>query len=164
MLEHIKDHSEAVARVACHVAGAALRAGHDVDVDAVRASALLHDLAKTYTIRHGGNHSQIGAAWVMQLTGDAAIAQGVMHHVYWPFRLDMKTAARHLLPLCVLYGDKRVSHDRFVGMDERFEDLVERYGDTAVIRRGIARTKEQAVEIEHALGELVGEDLSCASF
>ena len=33
------------------------------------AAGLLHDLAKTYCIRHGGSHAQLGAAWVLEATG-----------------------------------------------------------------------------------------------
>ncbi len=161
MMEHIKRHSEQVARVAGYIAARAHKAGHPVDVPQVRASALLHDLAKTYTIEHGGNHSQIGAAWVMDLTGNPAIAMGVMHHVFWPFDLDV---AGHLLPFCVIYGDKRVSHDQIVDMETRFQDLLNRYGATEAIREGITRTHVQALEIERVLGEIIGEDLSCASF
>ena len=161
MMPHIKDHSARVAQVAEYVAVRAERAGHRVDVAQVRASALLHDLAKTYTIEHGGNHSQIGAAWVMDLTANPAVAQGVMHHVYWPFTMD---APANLLPFCVIYGDKRVSHDRIVDMEARFQDLMDRYGTTLVIRAAITKTHEQALVIERALGEIIGEDLSCASF
>ena len=111
MPEHIRAHSRGVAQVACFVAEAGHRRGLDVDVDTVLASALLHDLAKIYCIKHGGNHSQLGGAWAMALTGNPLLAQGVIHHVYWPFAVDLE---RFFTPLAVLYADKRVSHDRIV--------------------------------------------------
>ena len=161
MLDNVAEHSRMVAVVATFLAKRAVDKGLDVDVPTVRASALLHDLAKTYCIEHGGNHSQIGAAWAMQLTNNPCIAHGVMHHVYWPFDLDIPN---HFLPFCVLYADKRVSHDTIVDMEARFVDLVERYGHTDAIKASIKVTHDQAVEIERLMSELIGEDLKCESF
>ena len=53
MPEHIRAHSAKVALVAVQVAEVGRAKGFDVDVELVRASALLHDLAKIYCIRHG---------------------------------------------------------------------------------------------------------------
>jgi putative nucleotidyltransferase with HDIG domain len=161
MLPNIRAHSLLVARVAAFLAERGRERGFDVDVATVRASALLHDLAKTYTIRYGGSHSQLGASWVMEHTGNPRIAQGVMHHVFWPFEADL---ARDFTPLCVLYGDKRVAHDQLVGMDERFEDLMERYGMSEAIRARILATHEQGVQVERLFSEALEVDLRCASF
>lgn len=161
MPDHIRAHSGMVARVATHLAVLAKEAGLDVDVAEVRASALLHDIAKAYTIHHGGNHSQLGASWVMEVTGNPALAHGVMHHVYWPFELDL---AGHVLPLAVIYGDKRVAHDRIVSLEDRFQDLLERYGKTRLIRERIAVTHEQAMEVERLFSKKCKVDLSEDTF
>ena len=161
MPEHIRDHSRKVAQVACFVAEAGRRRGLPVSVETVHASALLHDLAKIYCINHGGNHSQLGGAWAMALTGNPLLAQGVTHHVYWPFALDV---ARYITPLAVLYGDKRVSHDRIVPIESRFSDLVERYGRTPEIRERIHSTNRQAKDIEDALSRLLETDLNAHDF
>ncbi len=153
MLPNIRAHSLAVACIAQVLAEKALAAGFDVDVDAVRAAALLHDLAKTYTIRHGGNHSQLGGAWVQELTGNPVLAQGVVHHVHWPFTMDIRV---HFLPLSIIYSDKRVKHNRVVSLAERFEDLLTRYGATPEIRQRIGRSFSQAREIEEALIQTLG--------
>ncbi len=161
MPEHIINHSLAVARVATCVAQKAVDAGLDEDVQSVRASALLHDLAKSYTIRYGGNHGQLGGAWVLALTRNPRIAMGVLHHVHWPFEMDVR---RHFLPLTVSYADKRVQHDAIVSVEERFEDLIARYGDTRAIRGRIRATLEQARQLERALEELLEVDLNACSF
>ncbi len=155
MLPNIRAHSLAVACIATTLARQAASAGFDVDVDAVRAAALLHDLAKTYTIRHGGNHSQLGGAWVQELTGNPALAQGIIHHVHWPFAVDIRS---HFLPLSIIYSDKRVKHNRVVSLTERFEDLLHRYGATPDIRQRIGRSFAQAREIEQALVQNLGFD------
>lgn len=161
MPEHIKNHSRQVARVAGYVTRRAADRGIDVSWRTARASALLHDLAKAYTIRFGGNHSQIGASWAMELTGNPLLCMGIIHHVFWPFDLDVRA---QLVPLSVLYGDKRVAHDRIVSLEERFDDLIVRYGATEAIRSRILVTRAQTVTIEHHLSDLLEEDLHACTF
>jgi len=161
MLPHIRDHSLTVACVATFVAKKAREAGLDVNVAEVRASALLHDIAKTYSIHYGGNHCQLGGAWVQELTGNPALAQGVIHHVNWPGEIDLTV---HFLPLAVIYSDKRVKHNRVVSLGERFEDLLKRYGTTEYIRERIERSFNQAREIERALSQAIGVDLNAHPF
>ena len=161
MPPHIRAHSRKVALVATGVAEAGRRKGIPVCVDTVRASALLHDLAKAYCITHGGNHSQLGGAWVMELTKNPLLAQGVIHHVYWPFAVDLR---RFFTPLAVLYADKRVAHDQIVPIESRFGDLIERYGKTAEIRDRIHSTNQQAKDIENSLAELLEMDLNAHDF
>jgi putative nucleotidyltransferase with HDIG domain len=161
MLPHIREHSLAVARAATSLAMAAGRAGIDVDVQLTRASALLHDIAKTYTIRHGGNHSQLGGAWMLEATGNPLLAMGIVHHVHWPWDVDVKT---YFLPMTIIYSDKRVRHDSVVTLDERFEDLYSRYGSTQYIRDRITESKRQAEAIENALSKTLGMNLHEDSF
>jgi hypothetical protein len=167
MPEHIRAHSNRVADMAMALARAALangagRAGGtggvDIHLPSVLASALLHDIAKDYTIRFGGNHAQLGGAWTLHETGNPRIAQGVMHHVHWPWRVDV-TVREWLMPLIIIYADKRVKHDQLVTLEERFDDLVERYGRTERIRERIRESHEQAVEIEQALSARLGMPL-----
>lgn len=156
MLPNIREHSELVACLATALAEAALAAGLAVRVDEVRAAALLHDLAKTYTIRHGGNHCQLGAAWVQEITGNPVLSQGVACHVSWPEALDLRA---HFLPLVLIYSDKRVKHNQIVTLETRFDDLLVRYGKTDYIRRRIHESFEQAEAIERALVQTLGINL-----
>lgn len=176
MPEHIRAHSSMVADMAMALARTALDNGiggiggiggadgpdgagdAHLHLPSVLASALLHDIAKDYTIRFGGNHAQLGGAWTLYETGNPRIAQGVMHHVHWPWRVDV-TVQEWLMPLIIIYADKRVKHDRLVTLEERFDDLVERYGRTERIRDRIRESHEQAVEIEQALSARLGMPL-----
>ncbi len=161
MLPHIRDHSLAVACVASFIAEKAVETGLEVDPRAVRAAALLHDIAKTYSIHYGGNHCQLGGAWVQELTGNPALAQGVIHHVHWPWEIDVR---KHFLPLTVIYSDKRVKHNRIVSLEDRFNDLLDRYGTTEYIRERIKGSFNQARDIENALSQAIGVDLHAHSF
>jgi len=161
MPEHIRAHSVKVALVATQVAEAAQARGMAVCVETVRASALLHDIAKAYCIQHGGHHGQLGGAWAMTATGHPVLAQGVIHHMYWPFELDYP---RFFTPLAVLYDDKRVAQDQIVPIEHRFGDLLDRYGKTQEIRERIESTNRQAKTIEDALSKLLEKDLNAHDF
>ncbi|WP_043631001.1 HDIG domain-containing metalloprotein [Desulfovibrio sp. TomC] len=161
MLSNIRVHSELVACVATALAEMALQAGLAVNVAEVRAAALLHDLAKTYTISHGGNHCQLGAAWVQEATGNPALAQGVLCHVSWPHPIDLRA---DFLPLTLIYSDKRVKHNQIVPLESRFDDLLVRYGTTEYIRTRIRESFTQAEAIERALAETVGMDIHESTF
>ncbi|BBD07991.1 HD domain-containing protein [Desulfovibrio ferrophilus] len=163
MPDHIRAHSHKVAEAATDLALRAEEKGllTATEVQAVRASALLHDLGKMYCIEHGGHHAQLGAVWVQAETGNPAIAQGVLHHVWWPFDVD---PTRYFLPLVVLYADKRVTHDGFVSLGGRFTDLFERYAKTALARERITICMDQAKAVEHTLSELLGVKLHAYTF
>jgi len=167
MLDHIRQHSRAVACVALGMARLALEAGISVDVPAVYAASLLHDLAKTHSIRHPGNHAQLGAAWVCRETRNQQVANGVMHHVRWPWPLDERSPGvvdRHFLPLAILYADKRVRHNEEVSMDDRFDDIYSRYGISPQHRERIAVTHQQALAVERLLSNRLGVNLYAHSF
>lgn len=159
--QHIREHSAMVAKLAHHIALLGLDAGLPVNPDRVLAAGLLHDIAKTYNVLYGGNHCQIGATWTLAETNDLEIASAVYHHVYWPFTLDVR---KYFTPLAVLYADKRVAHTSVVSLADRYTDLQERYGGTAVAKERIGETQRQAIELESMLSELLGENLNACAF
>lgn len=158
MLPNIRRHSELVARIAMLLAVRSVERGFATDVRAVRSSALLHDIAKTFCIRNGGSHSQLGASWTVADTGSHALAQGVMLHVYWPWQVPAG-ALIVSLPFLVMYADKRVRHDTCVTIDERYEDLLDRYGHDASSRSAIREAHAQGRQIERALSAQIGWEL-----
>lgn len=155
MLDNIRAHSRRVADWATALAQLACDRGIAVNVAEVRASALLHDIAKTCTIRQGGSHAQLGASWMVSETQNRALAQGIMLHVHWPWDVP-RDAGICRLPFFVMYADKRVKHDRSVTLDERFQDLLVRYGSTEAVCQGIAASHRQGLLIERALSAQLG--------
>lgn len=154
MLENVRRHSAEVAAIATEIAERAYSAGYKIDTAAVRASALLHDIAKTWCLRNGGGHALMGSSWIAQETGNFKISQGVALHVHWPWELAQDEEILSL-PILVIYADKRVKHDRPVSLQERFDDLIIRYGKTQSAREGIANSLSQAREIERLLSKLL---------
>ena len=159
MLPNVQRHSRLVAHIATALARRAAEKGFAVNVPEVRASALLHDIAKTYCLRHGGSHALLGGAWAVAETRNYALAQGVMLHVHWPWPLP-EGAGICALPFFVIYADKRVRHDACVPLEERYEDLLTRYGRTEAIRGSY----EQGKTIERALSAQLGWALHEDSF
>lgn len=163
MLPNVQQHSLLVAHIATVLARRAAKRGFSVNIAEVRASALLHDIAKTYCVRHGGSHAQLGAAWTVAETRNYAVAQGVMLHVCWPWPMpqgkDICT-----LPFFVIYADKRVRHDVCVPLEVRYEDLLSRYGRSEAARAGIRAAYQQGKTIESALSAQLGCSLHEDSF
>ena len=163
MMPHIREHCRAVASVAVEIVRRAeergiVPAGRALTVPYALAGGLLHDLAKTYFIRHGGAHAQLGAAWVREETGNPALAQAVLWHVSWPWEGGaLDDAADPLrLPIVVAYADKRVRHADFVSLEERFDDLQVRYGTSEEKRKLIAEHLARSQAIEQAIFDRVG--------
>jgi putative nucleotidyltransferase with HDIG domain len=148
MLPNVESHSLKVAEVALALAERAVALGGRDVREATRASALLHDIAKTYTIRYGGSHAQLGASWVMTHVGNPLIAQAVFHHVWWPWSLPGDLALPVFL---VFYADKRVKHDSVVDIETRFVDLLDRYGKNEASRAHILAGHEMSRTVERAL-------------
>lgn len=163
MLENVRAHSETVGKIAHKLALLGEKKGISINPSAVLASGLLHDLAKTWCIRNYGSHAMLGASWVVRETGDYNIAQGVLLHVHWPWPLPDGENI-YVLPILVLYADKRARHAACVTLEERFEDLLVRYGHTSSSREGIKKSMRQAEEIEKRLSQVLGMDIGGIDF
>lgn len=159
ILPHILEHCRKVANFAVALAERAVDVRGilstenpgGVAEDLVRstlAGGLLHDVAKTWCIANGGSHAQMGAAWTVAETGNFRIAQAVMHHVEWPWALPDDVCSPTFF---VSYADRRVMHDRYVTVPERYADLLVRYGLTPASRESIEGSHAQAMKLECAL-------------
>ncbi len=150
MLPNIQEHSKVVAHIATKIATRAYEKGllAKADIEFCRVAAYLHDIAKSYTIRYGGAHAQIGASWCMQHFKHHGLAQAVLHHVEWPWGYPENI----LKPVFIVnYADKRVCHDSIVSMAERFDDVFVRYGKSDFAINAIKRSQAKALELEHLL-------------
>lgn len=163
VMPHIREHCRAVASVAVEIVRRAVEQGlvpegRALSVPYALAGGLLHDIAKTYTIRHGGSHAQLGAAWVREETGNPALAQAVLWHVSWPWsgREMDDVADPFRLPIIVAYADKRVRHAEIVSLQERFDDLMVRYGVSEEKRAMLNGYFDHTQAVEQAIFDKVG--------
>lgn len=147
MMPHIKSHSVMVAKAAVKIGEELNRNGLNLNIDLIEASALLHDITKTRSIKTGENHSKTGGELLRQL-GQPRIAEMVEQHVL-PDKIEGTVSEEEIL----CYADKRVLHDKIVSLEKRFEYLIERYGKNSEKIGYINKTKRKLILIEKRIME-----------
>lgn len=150
MLANIRRHSEVVCAVALLVSGWLAEAGLRLSRPAVRAGALLHDLAKTPCLGTPRRHDLEGAAILSDL-GFAQLSSLVLHHVTLPDDHPLDET------MVVYYADKRVNHDSLVNLNQRYAYIADRYGrnDPHLLER-IAQGRRRALEVERLIFARLG--------
>ncbi len=144
MLEHIIDHSIAVARVALFLSIKLNRKGQRIDLPLVEAAALLHDLTKTECLRTKEDHALTGSR-LLKGMGYERIGDVVAEHIHLSKETDPSWISEEEV---VNYADKRVQHDRIVSLEERFEDLKGRYGKSERALELLEGLRRATFEIE----------------
>ena len=143
-------HSEGVARVA--VAAAALLAEAQIPIDGalVEAAALLHDIDKPEIRRTGGEHGIVGARRLEE-AGYPELAMPVASHPVTCL-LDDDRFPRGWPSVVVAVADRHVAQ-RFMTVDERLDDMIERHPEH---RASIDAARRPAHALEGELAETVG--------
>jgi uncharacterized protein len=124
MLRNIISHSLEVTRVALFLSAELNKRGQRIDVRLVEASSLLHDISKTECLRTKEDHSRVGCRLLKEI-GYEKVGGIVAQHVWLDGERDPSAVSEEEV---VNYADKRVRHDQIVSLDERFQDLRNRYG------------------------------------
>ena len=144
MLPNMVVHSYRVCQLASFLGKRLSQDEQDLDPGLIVAASLLHDITKTRSLRTREDHAATGGRLLEDL-GYPQVAEVVRGHV----RLE---AGDRLDPLrevhIVNYADKRVRHDTVVSLEERFIDLMERYGKTPEKRIRLQQMRETAFELE----------------
>lgn len=155
MLPNVQRHSRLVAHIATALAGARWkRALRSMCRRCAPAPCCTTSPKPTACVTAAATPCWAGA-WAVAETRNYTLAQGVMLHVHWPWPLP-EGAGICALPFFVIYADKRVRHDACVPLEERYEDLLTRYGRTEAAREGIRGSYEQGKTIERALSAQLG--------
>ena len=154
MLPNIAEHSYQVMCVTLAIADN-LRKGVMVDRDLMIAAALLHDITKARSLKTQERHDLTGGLLLREL-GFICIAEIVEQHVVFNnFKEYGALEEREI----VFYADKRVMHNRIVTVDERIQDLVNRYGLTEEISDMIIENKCLIHSIECKIAGFMQVDL-----
>jgi len=144
MLPNIVEHSYRVCQVAAFLGKALSRSEDGLDLALIAASSLLHDITKTQSLKTKEDHAGTGAT-LLEALGYPQVAEVVRGHV----RLAEGDTTHPLREVHILnYADKRVRHDSVVSLDDRFVDLVERYGQTPERRLRLEHMKQTALMLE----------------
>ena len=148
MLENIKAHSIVVEKIASLIAQGLRETGERLSLNLVTAGALMHDIAKTQSLKTKENHSTRGAEICLQNRLEE-IAEIVAEHVVLKnFSKEGPVLEKEI----VYYADKRVNHDRVVSLEERLTYLIRQYGngDERLIQR-MGKNFEVCKQVESKL-------------
>jgi uncharacterized protein len=124
MMDHIVRHSLQVCRVAAFLAQNLSAQDHMLNYDLIQAAALLHDITKTRSFKTEENHALTGGQFLTE-QGYPEVGELVRQHVRLDEYPDPITLGEAEI---INYADKRVLHDRIVGLDQRLDYILERYG------------------------------------
>ena len=144
MLPNIVEHSYRVCQLAAFLGKALSGPENGLDPALIVASSLLHDITKTRSLKTKEKHAGTGGRLLEDL-GYPQVAEVIRGHV----RLS---AGDRLDPLrevhIINYADKRVRHDTVVSLEERFIDLMDRYGGTPERTVRLEQMRESALELD----------------
>ena len=124
MMDHIVHHSLQVCRVATFLTQNLKEQHYRLNFDLIRAASLLHDITKTRSFKTEENHALTGGQFLAE-RGYREVGDLVRQHVRldeYPHPITLGEAE------IINYADKRVLHDRIVGLDKRLDYILERYG------------------------------------
>jgi putative nucleotidyltransferase with HDIG domain len=145
--EHIINHSIQVHKIALYLSKLLNEKGEGLDIAAVEAAALLHDITKMESFRTGKNHALTGADLLRRL-GYGLIGDIVENHIVIP---ELQSQMRITEYELVNYSDKRVMHYKVVTLEERFLDILKRYGKNEKSRIMMDVWKERALKLERKI-------------
>lgn len=148
-------HSVAVAQLAVEIADRLVANGVSIDVDAVRAGALLHDIAKGEP-----DHAALGARQIAAF-GFAEVADIVAAHMEVAFTQGQAIDERHL----VFLADKLIKGERRVGLEERFAPALAAFAADPAALAGAQRRRAAVAAVLAAVEAVVGplDHLSAAA-
>jgi uncharacterized protein len=154
MLPNIVEHSRQVMRVSLAITDY-LKNGISMNRDMVIAAALLHDITKTRSLNTKEKHAASGGKLLREL-GFAGVAGIVEEHVtIRNINLEGKIEEKEI----VYYADKRVMHDKIVTLEERVQDLMQRYGIGEHMRGFILQNRKQAQAVERKIANFLKIDI-----
>ena len=147
MLSNMIDHSIEVTRVALYLTRELNKRGQNIDLGLVEAASLLHDLTKAECLKTKEDHAHTGSQLLKNM-GYIRVGEVVAEHIHLERKNDPSWVTEEEI---VNYADKRVRHDRIVSLEERFCDLMDRYGRNPKASEQIEQLKKTTFEIENKI-------------
>ncbi len=155
--EPVIRHGKAVAAVASEIAGRLNREAHlGLDIPLIYAASLLHDIARCEP-----NHGQVGAD-IVSLEGFSALSESIAVHMDLQLPIgEFEIGCKEILYL----SDKMVEEDRFMPLEQRFSNAVQRKTSVAAVSEKVASRLLTAQRIKRKIENHLGiEDLYTALY
>jgi molybdenum cofactor cytidylyltransferase len=146
--DNIRAHCRKVAEIAVIISRALANSGNTVDTEAIKAGAILHDVA-----REEPRHSAAGSR-ILHEFGFDRIANIVETHTELPLNITPSLEAK-----IVFLADKFVRREEIVSIEERYSASSRNYATTPEIAAIVQRRKEQALKTKKEIEELLGYGL-----
>ncbi len=144
--EPTRRHCAVVAKLAVEIAERLVAKGIAIDIDAVRAGALLHDIAKVEP-----DHAAAGARYVAAF-GFADVARIVADHMELALEPGQPLDERHV----VFLADKLIKGERRVGLDERFAPALTAFASNPEALAGALRRRGAVAAVLAAVESIIG--------
>ena len=131
--DHVKAHCRAVSNVGVKLTEELNKHGYSLDLELIRGTGLIHDVARTHE-----NHADLGYGILKNLGYDDE-ANIVKVHMGYPKFNDIKNIDECDI-ICL--ADRLVKEDKYVGLDERIEYILNKAPKTEEVKQRICKSKE----------------------
>ncbi len=158
VLPNILAHSQQVKNVSLAITDR-LREGVKIDRELIAASALLHDIAKSHSIKTKDFRHDLTGGKILRELGHERIAGIVERHVFLEEFVPEGPLEEWEI---VHYADKRVMHDTIVSIDRRLDDIVERYKLEEMDREFIEKSRKKIHSLEEKIRKHLSTDIDTA--
>ena len=142
-------HVRKVQGIALFIADAFQKNGYGVNIELIRAAALLHDIKKYHeVIKKCTKHEREGGIFLSE-KGYPEVAKIVMAHDTSRIFDGFKSWEEEIL----YYSDKRVIHDKVVSVVSRMKDGVKRYPHE---KENVIKLQEPLIAFEEQIFKKIG--------
>lgn len=144
--ENVRQHCRKVAEVADAIAGKLAEAGAAIDIPAVHAAAILHDIAKGTPL-----HGEAGAKILLE-HGFSRIGEIISIHQDLIDAIDSVDIETKVVYL----ADKLVTEQTVVSVEDRFREAEIRYGNIPEAVERIRNGKDRALRVKAEIEKMMG--------
>ena len=146
--ENIISHSEKVKNICTDLGQSINKYKNILNIELVKSAAMLHDIK-----RHEKNHSKEGAHLLKDL-GYEQIASIVETHMKIDNEMENNINENTILYYC----DKLAIEDKFVDIDKRFKDKLNKYKYSKEIQENIMKKYNTTLKIKSNIISIIGKD------
>lgn len=149
--DKVKAHCKAVSDVGVKLAEELNKHGYKLDIDLIRGSGLAHDVART-----SEKHAEVGYK-ILSDMGYYDEADIVRVHMTYP-QYNSVEKLNECDIMCI--ADRVVKEDRYVGLDERMEYIINKIpqGNPEVVKKILSKKAETKVLLDD-IAKVIGKTL-----
>lgn len=148
--DKVMAHCRAVSEVGVKLATELNKHGYSLDVGLIRGAGLVHDVARIQD-----SHDIVGYEILKKLGYDDE-AEIVRAHMKYP-KYNPVDKLNECDIVCI--ADRVVKEDRYVGLDERIDYILNKAPDSPEVRERILKKKEETQKLLDEIAQIIGKGL-----